>query len=113
MVAIRMEDSLQHKTGRALLWSFLDAVTQRGVQFVIGIVLARLLFPEQFGLIGMLAIFMAVIRTFLDSGFGAAMIQKREVTQTDICSIFYFNIFVGLVAAGLLCLVGSWIAAFY
>jgi teichuronic acid exporter len=108
-----MVDNLQHKTVRALSWSFLDAVAQRGVQFVIGIVLARLLFPEQFGLIGMLTIFMAVIRTFLDSGFGAALIQKREVTQTDICSIFYFNILVGMVAAGLLCLVAPWIAAFY
>ncbi len=63
---------------------------QRGVQFVIGIVLARLLFPEQFGLIGMLTIFMAVSQSFLDSGFGAALIQKREITQTDICSDILF-----------------------
>ena len=55
-----MADSIKHKTIRALSWSFLEAVGQRGVQFVIGIVLARLLFPEQFGLIGMLTIFMAV-----------------------------------------------------
>jgi len=108
-----MADNLQHRTIHALLWSFLETVAQRGVQFVIGIVLARLLFPEQFGLIGMLTIFMAVISTFLDSGFGAALIQKQEPTQTDICSIFYFNILVGLVAAGLLCLAAPWIAAFY
>jgi teichuronic acid exporter len=107
------EESLKNKTLHALSWSFLQAIAQRGVQFVIGIVLARLLFPEQFGLIGMLTIFMAVIRTFLDSGFGAALIQKQKVTQTDICSIFYFNILVGLIAAGLLCLVAPWIAAFY
>ncbi|MFZ5998425.1 MAG: lipopolysaccharide biosynthesis protein [Nitrospirota bacterium] len=108
-----MANSLQHTTVYALLWSFLDAVAQRGVQFIISIVLARLLFPEQFGLIGMLTIFMAVTRTFLDSGFGAALIQKQEVTQTDICSIFYFNIAVGLAAAGLLSLAAPWIAAFY
>jgi O-antigen/teichoic acid export membrane protein len=76
-------------------------------------VLARLLFPEQFGLIGMLTIFMAVAQSFLDSGFGAALIQKREVTLADTCSIFYLNIMVGLVAAGILCLVAPWIAAFY
>lgn len=108
-----MANSLQHTTVYALFWSFLDAVAQRGVQFIISIVLARLLFPEQFGLIGMLTIFMAVTRTFLDSGFGAALIQKQEVTQTDICSIFYFNIAVGLSAAGLLSLAAPWIAAFY
>jgi O-antigen/teichoic acid export membrane protein len=83
------------------------------LRFVIGIILARLLFPEQFGLIGMLLIFMAVAQTFLDSGFGAALIQKKEATQKDICSIFYFNILVGVAAAGLLCLVAPWIAAFY
>lgn len=108
-----MTESLQHKTIHALSWSFVEVVAQKGVQFVIGIVLARLLFPEQFGLIGMLTIFMAVIRTFLDSGFGAALIQKQEITQTDICSIFYFNILVGLATASLLCIVAPWIAAFY
>ncbi len=108
-----MADDLHQKTVHALVWSFLESVAQRGVQFVIGIVLARLLFPEQFGLIGMLTIFIAVIRTFLDSGFGAALIQKREITQTDTCSIFYFNILVGLAAAGFLCMAAPWIAAFY
>ena len=108
-----MASSLQHKTVRALLWSFLQSAVQKGLQFVIGIILARLLFPEQFGLIGMLAIFMAVIQAFLDSGFGAALIQKRDVTQTDTCSVFYFNILVGLVAACLLSLAAPWIAAFY
>lgn len=108
-----MVDSLQQKTVRALSWSFLEAAAQRGVQFIVGIVLARLLFPEQFGLIGMLMIFMAVSQAFLDSGFGAALVQKQKVTQTDLCSIFYFNIAVGIAAAGLLSFAAPWIAAFY
>lgn len=108
-----MTDNLRQRTVDALSWSFLQTVAQRGLQFIIGIILARLLFPEQFGLIGMLAIFIAVIQAFLDSGFGAALIQKRDVTQTDTCSVFYFNIAVGLVGAGLLSLVAPWIAAFY
>lgn len=85
----------------------------RGVQFVIGIVLARLLSPEHFGLIGMLMIFMAVAQSLIDSGFQAALIQKREATRADTCSVFYFNILVGLTVAGLLCVVAPWIAAFY
>ena len=108
-----MADSLKSKTLHALSWSFLEAVGVQGVRFVIGIVLARLLFPAQFGLIAMLTLFMAVAQSFLDSGFGAALIQKREVTANRQCSIFYFNIVVGLAAAGLLCLVAPWIAAFY
>lgn len=109
----KMSGSLQYMTVRALLWSFLQSGAQLGLQFVAGIILARLLFPEQFGLIGMLTIFIAVSQVFLDSGFGAALIQKRDVTQTDTCSVFYFNILVGLGGAGLLGLVAPWVAAFY
>ena len=108
-----MTDSLRQKTVKALSWSFIETVVQKGMQFMIGIVLARLLFPEQFGLIGMLMIFMALSQAFLDSGFGAALIQKQEITQTDICSVFYFNIVVGLAAAGLLYLAAPLVAAFY
>jgi len=106
-------DSLKSKTIHALAWSFIESIGARAVQFVIGIMLARLLLPEQFGLIGMLAIFMAVAQVFLSSGFGAALIQKKDATWMDICSVFYFNILVGLAAAGLLCLTAPWIAAFY
>jgi teichuronic acid exporter len=108
-----VDEDLKQKTIKALVWSFAEGVWFQGVRFIIGIVLARLLFPEQFGLIGMLMVFMAVAQTFLDSGFGAALIQKRDPTQTDMCSIFYFNIMVGLAAASLLCLAAPWIAAFY
>jgi teichuronic acid exporter len=108
-----MADSLKSTTLRAVSWTFLEAVGVRGTQFIVGIVLARLLLPEQFGLIGMLTVFMAVAQSLLDSGFGAALIQKRDVTHVDTCSIFYFNIVVGFVAAGLLCLAAPWIAAFY
>jgi O-antigen/teichoic acid export membrane protein len=108
-----MADSLRSKTIHALSWSFLESIGLQSVRFVIGIVLARLLLPEQFGLIAMLMIFMAVAQSFLDSGFGAALIQKREASVTDISTIFYFNIAVGLAASGLLCLIAPWIAAFY
>jgi teichuronic acid exporter len=108
-----MTDSLKSKTVHALVWSFIESVGLQGVRFVIGIVLARLLFPEQFGLIAMLSFFIALAQCFTDSGFGDALIQKPEITQTDVCSIFYFNILVGLAAAGLLCLVAPLIADFY
>jgi O-antigen/teichoic acid export membrane protein len=108
-----MSDSLKSKTLHALSWTFLEAAGFQGIRFIIGIILARLLFPAQFGLIGMLIIFTTVAQSFLDSGFGSALIQKREITPLDTCSIFYFNIVVGVVAAGLLSLAAPWIAAFY
>jgi teichuronic acid exporter len=106
-------DALRSKTLHALSWSLVESIAGRGVQFVIGIMLARLLSPEHFGLVGMLTIFMALAESLLDSGFQAALIQKREATPTDTCSVFYFNIVIGSAAAGLLCLVAPWIAAFY
>jgi O-antigen/teichoic acid export membrane protein len=108
-----MSDGLKSRTLSALFWSFFERVGQQGIQFIISIILARLLLPEQFGLIAMLAIFMAVAQSFLDSGFGSALIQKKNATHIDECSIFYFNIFVGFLVAGLLCLAAPWIASFY
>jgi len=61
----------------------------------------------------MLAIFMAIAQSFINSGFGQALIQKQDATHIDECSIFYFNILVGFLAAGLLCLTAPWIAGFY
>ena len=108
-----MSHSLKSKTLHALFWSFFERVGQQGIQFIISIILARLLMPEEFGLIAMLAIFMAVAQSFLDSGFGSALIQKKNAAHIDECSIFYFNILVGFLAAGLLCLAAPWIAGFY
>lgn len=108
-----MSDGLKTKTLRGLFWAFFERIGQQGIQFIISIILARLLLPEQFGLIGMLVIFMMIAETFLNSGFGKALIQKKDVTHIDECSIFYFNILVGFLVAGLLCVAAPWIADFY
>jgi len=108
-----VSENLRDKTYRGAFWSAVDAGGARVVQFVIGVVLARLLAPEQFGLIGMLGIFMAIAQSFLTSGFGLALIQKKEVTGVDASSVFYFNLIVGVVLAGGLCLAAPWIAVFY
>ena len=108
-----MADTLKNKTIGALFWSFFERIGQQAVQFVISIILARLLLPEEFGLIAMLTIFMAVAQSFINSGFGSTLIQKQDATHIDECSIFYFNILVGFLAAGLLCLAAPWIAGFY
>lgn len=108
-----MSSSLYKHAQDGAVWSAIDAMGARFVQFVIGVILARLLLPEQFGLIGMLAIFMAVTQALLTSGFGSALIQKKEVTQADTSSVFYFNLGIGVVLAGLLCLAAPAIARFY
>jgi teichuronic acid exporter len=97
----------------ALFWSAAERLGLQAVSFLISIVLARLLLPEQYGLIGMLVFFMAVSQSILDSGFGAALIQKKEATPVDESSIFLFNIFVGVLLAGLLSLAAPLIADFF
>jgi len=108
-----MSRSLKSKTVHALFWSFLERGGEQGIRFVVSVILARILFPEQFGLIAMLTIFIALARSLVDSGFGSALIQKKEITHEDKCSVFYFNIVLGFVMAGLLCLAAPWIAAFF
>ncbi|WP_028585074.1 lipopolysaccharide biosynthesis protein [Desulfogranum mediterraneum] len=105
--------SLKQKTVSALSWSACERFSQQGIQFIITIILARLLRPQEFGLIGMLTIFIALAQSFINSGFGQALIQKQDATYLDECSIFYFNIVVGFLAAGALCLAAPWISAFY
>lgn len=75
-----------------LSWSFLDNIANYLIQFIIGIILARLLLPAEFGLVGMVTIFFAVIQIIVDGGFGAALIRKRDATQEQFCTVFYYNI---------------------
>ena len=80
-----------------LFWSSTERFIVQAIRFVILIILARLLLPEQFGLIGMVAIFIAISKTFVDSGFGQALIQKKNSTQADYSTVFYSNIFISLI----------------
>lgn len=88
-----MKDNLKSKTLHALFWSFLERFGQQGIQFVISIILARLLLPEDFGLISMLAIFMAIAQSFINSGFGQALIHNQNQDGTCIVSYSIFSKF--------------------
>jgi O-antigen/teichoic acid export membrane protein len=106
-------NNLRQRTLSGLFWNLVERVGLRVIQFLPTILLARLLTPEQFGLVGMLALFIALAQAFLDSGFGAALIRKQDATYTDECSIFYFNIVVGGLAVLVLYFAAPLIAAFY
>ena len=77
------------------------------------IVMARILTPEDYGLVGMLAIFLAVSQSLIDSGFSQALIRKMNRTETDNCTVFYFNIVVGLVLYLILFFLAPVVARFY
>ncbi|WP_346862592.1 lipopolysaccharide biosynthesis protein [uncultured Draconibacterium sp.] len=88
-----MTDNLKDKAARGIVWKFLDQGGTQLIQFISGIYIARILSPEDYGLVGMLAIFFAISQVFIDSGFKTVLIQKgTEVTQDDYNVVFYFNV---------------------
>ncbi len=89
--------NLKTKTIKGMFWSFSEIVSLQGINFVVQIFLARLLMPEDFGLIGMITIFIAVSQSLIDSGFTSALIREKNVTNTDYSTVFYFNLVVSVV----------------
>jgi len=105
--------TLKEKTINGLVWSFIDNFANQGIQFVVGIVLARLLSPQEFGLIGMLTIFIAVSQSFIDSGFSNALIRKKDCTNEDYSTVFYFNLSIGIIFYFLLFISAQAISVFF
>ncbi|MEG1642551.1 MAG: lipopolysaccharide biosynthesis protein [Bacteroidales bacterium] len=87
-----MSDNLKNKTEKALIWSFVDKFGQQILYFISGVILANLLMPSDYGKVGLLALFTAMSNILIDSGFGSALIRKREASDADYSTIFYFNI---------------------
>ena len=108
-----MSDNLKKKTVNALKWSAVDRFGQQVVQFFIGILLARLLTPDDYGLIGMIMIFAALSFVLVESGFGQALIRKQNATELDYSSVFYFNIFTSILLYILLFFSTPYIAAYF
>ena len=105
--------NLKQKTVSGMLWSAVQKFGNMGISFVSNIVLARMLTPDDFGCIGLLAIFITVSNTFVDGGFGSALIQKKEPTQKDYSTIFWWNIFISFLLYGVLFMSAPVIAEFY
>ncbi len=107
------EKNLREKTITGFKWSFLDNVGKYGGQFVIGIILTRLLTPEDFGLIGMITIFIVIGQSLTNSGFGQALIQKKDADDTDFSTVFYFNLLASTAIYLIIFLAAPLIAKFY
>lgn len=107
------EESLKNKTIKGVLWSSVERFSVQGVQFLIMLVIARILDPKDFGLVGMLAIFLAVAQSLIDSGFSQALIRKQDRTEVDNSTVFYFNIVVSAILYLLLYAIAPWVAGFY
>lgn len=108
-----MTETLKNRTIRGIIWSGVERFSIHGIHFLVTLVIARILDPKDFGLVGMLAIFIAVSQSFIDSGFSQALIRKQDRSEVDNCTVFYFNIVVSLFLYLLLFFVAPWVADFY
>lgn len=97
----------------AAIWSFFEKLSSQAVSFVIGIILARLLTPYDYGVVGLTAIFIAVSNVFIEAGFANALIQNQHRTEKDLSTAFYFNVVIGLVCYALLWIFTPGIAAWF
>ena len=105
--------SLGSKMFKGMVWSAIERFSVQAVQFIIGIMLARILTPKEYGIIGILLVFIAVSDVFIDSGFSTALIQKQKRTKVDISTVFWFNILISLVCYVVLWILAPFIQEFY
>ncbi|MDH4186590.1 MAG: lipopolysaccharide biosynthesis protein [Nitrospira sp.] len=105
--------TLVHKTASAAKWSALDVFMRQGVQFVVTVILARILTPEEFGVVALLSLFVGVAAVFIDGGLSSALVQRQNTTQTDESTVFFFNLGMGAVSGVLICAAAPWIAVFF
>ena len=84
--------SLKKKTITSLLWKFAERIGAQGVKLVVSLIIARLVLPEDYGIIALVSVFITILNVFVDSGLGTALIQKDNADDLDFSSVFYFNV---------------------
>jgi len=106
-------DDLKTKLAKGFFWSSLDFISSQGIQLLIQVILARLLFPKDFGLIGMITIFIAVSNWLVDCGFSQALIREKNCSQKDYSTIFYFNLIMSCVTYLIIYFIAPFVSAFF
>lgn len=104
---------LKDRTAKTLKWNTIDRVATQVLYGLSGIVLANLLSKEDFGLVGVLGVFQAFAILFVDSGFGSALLQKKDPDEDDYSTVFWFNLGVSIAIYTLLYVCAPWIARFF
>lgn len=107
------EESLKKQTVRGVGWSFIDSMLGQGITFLVGLVLARLLSPDEYGLIGIITIFITIFNFIVDSGFSNALIRKNDATDRDYNTMFIVNMCVSVALFGLMYVGAPLVAEFF
>lgn len=103
----------QEKVLSSLLWKLLERSGTQGIQFIVQIVLARILLPTDYGTIALIAIFITIANVFVQSGFNTALIQKKDATEDDFSSVFYLTLLIATLLYILIFFTAPYIAHFY
>ena len=111
--AERMSESLKNKTVKGVGWSFVDNLSSSGITFLVGLVLARLLTPSEYGIMAIITIFIAVSNSIVDSGFSNALIRKTDAKRVDYNTVFIFNLVVSAALYVLLFVFAPTISVFF
>lgn len=98
---------------KGFIWRFAERCGAQLVSFIVSIILARLLVPNDYGTIALVTVFTTILQVFVDSGLGTALIQKKEADDLDFSSVFYFNIFMCLILYAGMFIASPYIAKFY
>ena len=85
-----MEDNLKKKTIIGLIWQYAEKCGSQIITFVVSIILARILTPADYGIVGLITVFISISLVFAESGMGQALVQKKDADQLDFSSVFYF-----------------------
>lgn len=107
------EESLKSKTKKGIYWTFFNQFANNGLQFVVGVIMARILSPSDYGITALPAVFMVVANVFIEGGFGSAMVRKPELKESDLSTAFIYSSTVGILCYLLIFYGAPWIADFY
>lgn len=106
-------NSIKSKVISGIFWQYAQRLSAQIVQFIVSLILARLLLPKDFGTIAIIGVFITISNLFIDSGFGNALIQKKNIDDIDCSSVFYLNLIISIILYAILFCSAPYIASFY
>ena len=106
-------ESFKNKVVDGLIWKFVEKIGAQGMQLIIQIVIARVLMPDEYALVGLITVFITISDVFILQGFTTALIQKKSTDNTDYSSVFYANLIMALILYAVLWCIAPFVAKFY
>lgn len=104
--------SVKEATLSGAKWGMIEKLSVQGIRFILSLIMARLLSPGDYGQVSMIVVFIVFSDVLVDCGFNNALIRKKERTQDDYSTVFYFNTIIAIVCYGLLFLIAPFVADF-